>query len=470
MEDQSTLTRHLTPQELDSYRQRMMPAADLLIVNDHLASCEECYNRFYPKNLLASTYSSVRLDLDAARNEDLEHLSFDQILAHVDNELEGLEREIAGTHIEICSECNDVARDIRQFKADLALGKVYAPESRLTFWDRIAAFWQSPAYRIPVKAFALGMVVAVMLWFVTSSLRREIAQLQAQVARVQQENDAIRSGAPAIAALQAQLEQYREENRRLQDVTQSLRLELKAQAPFNNRSNGAATLQVAINDGGGRVTLDERRGVEGLNFLSPDHRQAVSDALRTGRVEAGADLAMLIGKVGPLMGGPEQKAFALVSPVAVTVAQARPTFKWSSLGENFTYTVTVYRDDIKREVASSQSLTGTEWTSPPLERGHVYFWQVRAIRASNSNDEIVSPSAGAPEAKFSVLSQSQVDELDRLRRRYSNSHLTLGVLYARKGLFNEAGSEFQTLLRANPNSLIVQQLLNSVVNRPKQKF
>src|SRR5262245_46635639 len=193
MEEYSTLTRHLTPQELDSYRQRMMPAADLLVVNDHLASCEECYRRFYPKNLLESTYRSVRIDLDEAANEELEHLSFDQILSHIDNELRGIEREIAQTHIEICSECNGVARDLRQFKSDLALGKVYSPKPRSAFWDRVRLLWQLPAYQIPVTAVLLGATLVAILWLVTSSLRREVNDLQSQVARIQLENESIKN-------------------------------------------------------------------------------------------------------------------------------------------------------------------------------------------------------------------------------------------------------------------------------------
>ena len=74
--------------------------------------------------------------------------------------------------------------------------------------------------------------------------------------------------------------------------------------------------------------------------------------------------------------------------------------------------------------------------------------------------KVVSPSASTPEIKFAVLSTADFQELSRLKK--SNSHLALGVFYARVGLLNEAEREFEGLVELNPQSELSRKLLQSV--------
>ena len=69
-------------------------------------------------------------------------------------------------------------------------------------------------------------------------------------------------------------------------------------------------------------------------------------------------------------------------------------------------------------------------------------------------------SASAPEIKFAVLSTADFRELSRLKK--SNSHLALGVFYARVGLLNEAQREFEKLVELNPESELPRKLIQSV--------
>jgi hypothetical protein len=429
-----------------------MPAAEILVVNEHLATCDECYGKFRSKSLLASTYDFARTDLESAENEELEHLSFDQILAYVDNELDEIERGIARVHLEICPECDDVCLDLQKFKADMALGKVYATEPQTArFWvrfgDRLAMAWQ--AYRIPFKAVATGAAAIAVIWFVIASYQ-QVSDLHTQVEELRQQNNSLRNDLSAVSSLRTQLDQLSRENRELQEHAQSLR-----SASVSLKS------MVALNDAGGRVALDSRGELEGVGFISSDHRTAVIDALRTGHVKASGQLSFLLGEQKRLMGSRSgQKSFIPLSPVGAVVATTQPTFSWKRVIGATAYTVTIYRNNLK-EIVSSQTLTGTQWTSPPLARGLTYFWQIRAIK---DNREMVSPSPDAREARFRVLSESEVDDLIRIKEAYAKSHLTLGVIYARMGLFDEAATEFRTLLDANPGSPIVKQLLRSVTS------
>jgi tetratricopeptide (TPR) repeat protein len=447
-----TVTKHYTLQEIESYRRRSMPAVEILVVNEHLATCDECYGKFRSRSLLTSTYDFARTDLESAENEELEHLSFDQILAYVDNELDEIERGIASIHLEICSECDDICRDLRRFKSDLALGKVYAAEPRPTrFWarfgDRLAMAWQS--YRIPFKAVAAGAAATAVIWFFIGSYQK-VFDLQTQVEELRRQNNSLKNDLSAVSSLRTQLDQLSREKSELQERANALRA-----------ASVSPNSLVALNDAGGRVALHNRGELEGVGFISSEHRTAVIDALRAGRVKASGQLSSLLGEQKRLMGSRGgQRSFIPLSPVGAVVATNQPTFRWKRVSGATAYTVTIYRNNLK-EIVSSQTLTGTQWNSPPLARDRTYSWQIRAIK---DDREMIWPPPDAREARFRVLSQSEVDDLERIKATYAKSHLTLGVIYAQMGLFDEAATEFRALLAANPGSPIVKQLLRSVTS------
>jgi hypothetical protein len=65
-----------------------------------------------------------------------------------------------------------------------------------------------------------------------------------------------------------------------------------------------------------------------------------------------------------------------------------------------------------------------------------------------------------------VQSSAATDaELQEWTRAAGGSHLVLGVTYARAGLLEEAGREFEALVRENPESPLARQLLEQVQSR-----
>ncbi len=56
-------------------------------------------------------------------------------------------------------------------------------------------------------------------------------------------------------------------------------------------------------------------------------------------------------------------------------------------------------------------------------------------------------------------------ELQEWTRAAGGSHLVLGVAHARAGLLEEAGREFEALVRENPESPLARQLLEQVQSR-----
>jgi len=217
---------------------------------------------------------------------------------------------------------------------------------------------------------------------------------------------------------------------------------------------------VTLNDGGRQVTLDREGNLTGLGNLSPSERQAARTALMTGHLDLPSELTQLSTNAGVLMGGKaEGVSFALLSPIGTVVRDSRPVFHWQSLDGASAYAVNIY-DSRFSKVATSSQLSGTEWAiQTSLQRGAIYMWQVTAIK---DGVEVKSPVKPAPEARFKILEQTKADELERVRRAHSNSHLILGTLYSQAGLLDDAEREFRALLAANPKSAIAQKLLRGV--------
>jgi hypothetical protein len=217
---------------------------------------------------------------------------------------------------------------------------------------------------------------------------------------------------------------------------------------------------LSLTDGGGRVWLDGQGKVAGLEGLPSAWRRAVESVLVARRVDKPAVLEALSRDTEMLLGGPEEAGGAvIVGPAGSVVESDRPSFRWRALRGETSYTVAVY-DGRYELVAKSDRLSATEWTCPlALRRGATYTWQVTAFRDGKT---IVSPSPPAPEARFRVLGQAAAGELKRARRLYPASHLTLGVLYARAGMVEEAEREFRALAEANPDSAVAEGLLRSV--------
>jgi hypothetical protein len=92
-----------------------------------------------------------------------------------------------------------------------------------------------------------------------------------------------------------------------------------------------------------------------------------------------------------------------------------------------------------------------------LKRGKIYSW---IVIATVNGREIITPPVTVPEAKFKVLEEEKVRELNLTKR--ASSRLALGVFYAREGMLAEAEREFQMLVNNNPRSPIAKRLLSTI--------
>jgi hypothetical protein len=231
--------------------------------------------------------------------------------------------------------------------------------------------------------------------------------------------------------------------------------------PSLTTETAVETVIARINDGESQVVLDREGKLSGLDQLPAPYQQMIKAALAKQRLEKSPLLAGLTRSGSSLMSGGDNQGnqFSIIEPVGKVLQSERPIFRWSHLEGATGYVVEVY-DGKFNPVATSPQITNNSWTSPiPLKRGGIYSWQVKAHK---DGQELISPRPPARQAKFRILDQARANELSQARRSYPSSHLTLGVLYARAGLLDEAERELRDLQEANPNSAIVRQLLANI--------
>jgi hypothetical protein len=448
-------SQHLSSETVQHYRKRMMPPAELLAVDDHLATCEACRGRVAEGERVADMFAALRSNMSSGASSRPEHLTYEQLAAYVDDGLNKAERALADVHLQLCVQCDAELRDLEGFKPTIspqvaALSGVRSAsqssgESSQRWWRRAIFGWTAAprwAGAMAVAAILLLAVLAGIIWFA----QKPPSSQPTEVAKISPTPTPTETPAPEVTPSPSP--PGSPDNTNI--------------PPIPSRSPAPAAPQVllALNDGGRLVTIDDEGNLSGLEMLPQSSRQALKTALRTGRLETPPDLGSLNGKTGTLLGNsPDGDSFSLRGPLGEVVRDTRPTLRWQPLEKATSYVVNIHDADFNK-VASSPALTVSTWRPPQsLMRGRVYSWQVVALKDGR---EVISPAPPAPEAKFKVLDRASESELQRAEQAGGTSHLVRGIAYAKAGLLKDSEREFQALLKANPQSEIARKLLNRV--------
>ena len=333
-------------------------------------------------------------------------------------------------------------------------GREETTAGRRSFRERIG-FKGLP---IPSLAQVAAVVTLVLLavYFATYSLRKQSGELRTQLDHPQKSNE--------------ELSKQNATARDLQSLSDS-RLRPGAGRPPGENGADKYDLQprpragtvLALRDQGGLVTLNDQGRLGGFGELSKSWQRLVTSALREGAVRSPVTPTALRGRFSVLLGSSGDDVPAkIIGPLDTVVESDRPLFRWRAERDAASYTVAIF--DLQfNTVAQSGPLSTTEWKPPaPLQRGNTYKWQLTLMCGSK---EVVLPAPPAPEATFKVLERSKADELKRAREMNPDSHLLMGVLYARAGLIDEAEQELRALVEANPKSRTALRLLRSVQKR-----
>jgi anti-sigma factor RsiW len=421
----SSLSEHLTDPQLKSFQQRALPAADLLAWDEHLAACAECRQRL--NAVCAGDASFAALQAEVLAETPTVHLDFEQLADLIEGRLNVEATQSANDHLAVCPQCRFAADDLRGFRLAVAenLHQVWQPQTQPAAtpsrWQSAKAFFSTP------WSLGLGTAAALVLligaaWLVRRAFFQPVLP---QVVVI----EATPTTTPTASA---------------------------TVMPESTQSN----LLAQLNDGGGRLALNEQGVLLGADNLSASYQALLKQALTAPHVQRSPNLSDLGSPAAALMSGNTgEEAFTLRAPVAKVLLTDQPELQWQALAGAASYEVEIV-DENFNAVANSGPLTTTAWRiASPLPRGRVYAWQVTAFKDGQA---FKAPQPPAPLARFRVIAQKDFAEIQVVKARYPSSHLLLGQLYAQAGLLDEAEREFRALQKANPTAALPKKLLAEV--------
>ncbi|HWS73315.1 MAG TPA: zf-HC2 domain-containing protein, partial [Thermoanaerobaculia bacterium] len=102
------MPEHLSGEEAGRYRHRALSAAELLRIDEHLATCTECRGSLASADDLASLAALLS-------SADLSHLEYEQLAAYADGSADAIDRELVDTHAADCALCRRELKDLQKF-------------------------------------------------------------------------------------------------------------------------------------------------------------------------------------------------------------------------------------------------------------------------------------------------------------------------------------------------------------------
>ena len=109
---------YLADPKLRQYHERSIPPEERLIINEHLAACDDCYRRYSEMYCLPDRRNPVEIDLTA--DESSAHLDFaEELVPYVDGVIDGSDREVIELHLRQCASCAREVSDLRAFAEKL---------------------------------------------------------------------------------------------------------------------------------------------------------------------------------------------------------------------------------------------------------------------------------------------------------------------------------------------------------------
>ncbi len=422
---------------MEKFCRGALPDADLAAIADHLTECKSCHRLF--ADALREQRGSASLNFPIEPQSWLkdDHIEFESIERIAYDDLDATDRELISAHLLNCAQCREDVASFMAFTKQIEpeLNVRYGPTAQDPRRDAMLwwSWWRNLAWK-PAYTAALGLIgISVAIGAVLLFRRNQNLQTQ-QVP--------IPATSPSLVP-----------DDRIATVPSP------SVSPLESTELGKGEAVVTLNDRGGTVSVDRAGNLSGLDDVPATTRDQVAKVLVSERIEAPAILKELGGQDATLRGTQKAQPFKLLSPTRTVIISNRPALKWEKAPGATSYRVYI-NDQAGREVAKSDDLPfeRTTWISPrPLKRGEIYTWTVVALV---DGKESVSPGPAAPEMKFQVLSERDLQLLGQLKK--TRSHLALSIFYARVGMMSEAEREVQQLFNLNPQSQKARALLNRI--------
>jgi len=420
---------HFSTQMGQRFLAKALDHQKLMAATQHLRECQSCRD-----NIIALRRSRQDSLLEQILPVTLteEHPSQDLLAAFVDNDLTPPDRGFIENHVAACNICRDVLSDLRAFQDELKQmpAKQHAPvrtslprplsyatresasEDRFPYWLR----WLMQPFGLGLAFAAAASLVLIAFVSLTRSPQQQLVS-QAMVDRPANEFD-------------------------LLDNNHQIRFD------SNGIINPAPTLPQADLEAVNRICVV---------------------LLRNEPLPASPALASLRSVTTVLRGQRSEPALPvkLIRPVRTLIKPGRATFQWTTVASPQSYTVHVVDDETQEEVATSEPISPApnasicEWSEQQLlPPGKRYRWYVAAVL---DDQEIDAPAAEDPPAKFSVLSEENLAQVNQLEKANLDDELINGLIDLRVGLLDDAEANFNALLEEPGQTLEGKAFLRNLI-------
>ena len=428
------MNAHLSNEIVERFHNQSLTVGDRGVIYNHILGCETCRRRVVTAQTEAVAVQALSNHLLPQEGDEPYHLDPATIEAFVDDKLDALDRNIAKLHLEDCAECSDEVTDLRE---SLATMRATSQAAEVTIPARPHARFSTPmtiAAAVALVSFAL--IALFVIWRVKSTVTlpgREIAV----------QNQPTPAPSPSVTT---------------PGVAPSPNLAANPNGPNEGPPQPPKGSVVSVKDGANEIALDKAGNVTGVESLPAESRIAVKSALEGEKLDR-PDVLDDLATAQVAVRGPNgaEEPMKIVYPRNAVIAEAQPTLRWAASKTAAAYRIEI-ADEGFHQVAKSQDLPASTltWTpTSPLKRGMVYTWTIRAV---NQNGELSSVTS---QGKFKVLAEDGNRRLNRLKFT-SQSHLALGLFYAREGMIAQAEREFGVLVKENPDSALAKRLLSEV--------
>src|SRR5215831_1261367 len=187
---------HLADEQIERYRTRSLDPEAILAVNDHLFSCKECFRRFQLSVSFDGEFGSIDLE-----PKPIHDYLYARLEAYVDGELAAPEKASFESHLMSCETCRADVDDLLAFKTSLAgdvsrqitaaAGDAIELKEKRKGTGFATAVWGARVSWMPFAATLLvaAVIAAAVIWKTNSALRRQINELDTQLASLRAAND-----------------------------------------------------------------------------------------------------------------------------------------------------------------------------------------------------------------------------------------------------------------------------------------
>jgi hypothetical protein len=438
------MSAHLSNEIVEQFHGQSLSGGDRVVIYHHILGCDACRRRVVTSQTEAAALEALSNHLLPQEGEEPYHLDPATVESFVDDKLDAVDRSIAKLHLEDCAECSAEVTDFLESLATMRAASRKHDEDgqRQEISSRRLVAVSVPlriAAMVALIAFAAVVLVFISRWRSTGP--RPTTGNGRDITAGSQPSPIASPQVPNFAPSPS---------------TGENPPKLAEKPPV--KASGDQQVLGALKDGASEIAIDRGGNLVGLPSLPTEARQAVKKAL-TGEPLNRPDVLNEIASanISTRASSSNEEQIRITYPVHAVIQNNQPTIRWMAPKTAEAYRVEI-ADETFHQVARSEDLPATiqSWTpTSPLKRGAVYTWTIRAV---NKGGE---PSSVTSQAKFKVLSEDKVRELNQLKSG-SRSHLALGLFYAGEGMIAEAKREFGILAESNPRSLLIKKLLNEI--------